>query len=149
MKEINNFLSEKECQDIIEKFKSLNGNYTTYRKRYLLNFDVWFKEPHFENIKKKFLRKDKKIHNMEVLFWPIGESHIWHVDTKYYDFTTITYLNENYEGGRTIVEDVEIIPKTGKYVEFNSNRKHMVTELISGERFVLLCWYKNEYCNIK
>jgi predicted 2-oxoglutarate/Fe(II)-dependent dioxygenase YbiX len=38
----------------------------------------------------------------------------------------------------------EIKPETGKYVEFNSNRKHMVTELISGERFVLLCWYKNE-----
>jgi hypothetical protein len=149
MKETNNFLSEKECQDIIDKFKSLNGNYTTYAKRYLLNFDVWFKEIQFENIKKKFLKKNKKIHNMEVVFWPVGEFHIKHNDTKYYDFTTITYLNENYEGGRTIVEDVEIIPKTGKLLEFESNKLHMVTKLISGERFVLLCWYKNEYCNIE
>ena len=60
MKEINNFLSEKECQDIIDKFKSLNGNYTAYARRYLLNFDVWFKEIQFENIKKKFLKKNKK-----------------------------------------------------------------------------------------
>ena len=93
---------------------------------------------------KKLERKDTKINCVQIVFWPVGESHDWHDDTIYYDITTITYLNEDFEGGRTIVEDVEIKPETGKYVEFNSNKKHMVSKLISGERFVLLCWYKNE-----
>ena len=144
MKVINNFLTKKECEDLIEKFKSLNGNYTSYKKRYLINLNNWPKEELFVNIIKKFKKDDIKINNLEIVFWPIGESHEWHDDTIYYDVTTITYLNEDYDGGRTIVEDVEIKPETGKYVEFNSNKKHMVTELISGERFVLLCWYKNE-----
>jgi hypothetical protein len=142
MKVINNFLTKKECEDLIEKFKSLNGNYTSYKKRYLINLNNWPKEELFVNIIKKFKKDDIKINNLEIVFWPVGESHDWHDDTIYYDITTITYLNEDYEGGRTIVEDVEIKPETGKYVEFNSNKKHMVTELISGERFVLLCWYK-------
>jgi hypothetical protein len=144
MKEINNFLSKKECKDLIEKFKSLNGNYIQYKKRYLIHINDWPKEQLFVDIIKKYEIKDIKIDCIQIIFWPIGESHEWHDDTIYYDITTITYLNEGYEGGRTIVENVEIKPETGKYVEFNSNRKHMVTELISGERFVLLCWYKNE-----
>jgi hypothetical protein len=144
MKVINNFLSEKECKDLIHKFKSLNGNYVLYNKRYLINLNNWIKEPLFANTIKKFERKDIKINNIEIVFWPIGEFHEWHDDTIYYDITTITYLNEEYEGGRTIVEDIEIKPEIGKYIEFNSNRKHMVTKLTSGERFVLLCWYKNE-----
>jgi len=143
MKVINNFLSKKECEDLIKKFESLNGNYIQFRKRYLIDLNNWPKEQLFVDIIKKYERKDIKI-NIQITFWPIGESHGWHDDTIYYDITTITYLNENYEGGRTIVEDIEIKPETGKYIEFNSNRKHMVTELISGKRFVLLCWYKNE-----
>ena len=145
MKIINNFLSKEECKNLIKKFKSLDGNFILYEKRYLINLDNWPKEQLFIDVIKKFERKDIKINCVQIVFWPVGESHGWHDDTIYYDITTITYLNEDYEGGRTIVEDVEIKPETGKYVEFNSNKKHMVTKLISGERFVLLCWYKNEF----
>jgi hypothetical protein len=144
MKVINNFLSKKECENLIEKFKSLNGNYILFNKRYLIDINNWSKEQLFVDIIKKYEREDIKINCMQIIFWPIGESHEWHDDTVYYDITTITYLNENYEGGRTIVEDIEIKPESGKYIEFNSNIKHMVTKLTSGERFVLLCWYKNE-----
>ena len=144
MKATNNFLSKKECENLIEKFKSLNGNYISFNKRYLIDLNNWVKEPLFIDIIKKFERNDIKIKNIQIVFWPIGESHEWHDDTIYYDLTTITYLNENYEGGRTVIEDIEIKPETGKYIEFNSNRKHMVTKLISGERFVLICWYKKE-----
>jgi hypothetical protein len=144
MKIINNFLSKENCKNLIEKFKSLDGNFILFKKRYLINLDNWPKEQLFIDVIKKFKRDDIKISSIQIVFWPIGESHGWHDDSKYYDITSITYLNEGYEGGRTIVEDVEIKPETGKYIEFNSNIKHMVTELTSGERFVLLCWYKNE-----
>lgn len=143
MKVIKNFLTNKECINLINKFKSLNGNYTIYGKRYLINFDQFSDEPLFVDIVKKFKREDIKIKCMQIVFWPVGESHNWHDDTIYYDITTITYLNDSYEGGRTIVENIEIEPEVGKYIEFNSSKMHMVTELISGERFVLLCWYKN------
>jgi hypothetical protein len=143
MKVIKNFLTNEECKNLINKFKFLNGNYTIYGKRYLINFDQFLNDPLFVDIVKKFKREDIKIKCMQIVFWPVGESHNWHDDTIYYDITTITYLNDSYEGGRTIVENIEIEPEVGKYIEFNSNKMHMVTELISGERFVLLCWYKN------
>lgn len=141
MKVINNFLTKKECENLIEKFKSLDGHFKLFQKRYIINLNHWPAEQLFTNVIKKFIRKDLKINNIEIIFWPVGEYHDWHDDTIYYDVTTITYLNEGYEGGRTIVEDIEIKPETGKYIEFDSNKKHMVTKLISGERFVLLCWY--------
>ena len=144
MKVINNFLSNEDCKNLIEKFKSLDGKFIPFRNRFLINLEQWPKESLFINTIKKFERDDIKIKNILIIFWPIGESHDWHDDTEYYDITTITYLNENYDGGRTIVEDIEITPETGKYIEFNSNKKHMVTEVISGQRFVLTCWYKNE-----
>jgi hypothetical protein len=141
MKVINNFLTKKECENLIEKFKSLDGYFKLFQKRYIINLNHWPEEQLFTDVIKKFIRKDLKINNIEIIFWPVGEYHDWHDDTIYYDVTTITYLNEGYEGGRTIVEDIEIKPETGKYIEFDSNKKHMVTKLISGERFVLLCWY--------
>jgi hypothetical protein len=143
MKVINNFLSKEDCENLIEKFKSLDGRFTLFRNRFLINLKQWPKESLFIDTIKKFERKDIKIKNIHIVFWPVGESHDWHDDTAHYDVTTITYLNENYEGGRTIVEDIEIKPETGKYIEFNADKKHMVTKLISGQRFVLLCWYKN------
>ena len=80
----------------------------------------------------------------EIREMPIGEFHNLHDDTIFYDITTITYLNEDYEGGRTVVEGTEIKPEIGKFIEFKSNKKHLVTQLTKGERYVLLCWYKNE-----
>jgi len=32
MKVINNFLSEEECKNLIEKFKSLDGNFILFKK---------------------------------------------------------------------------------------------------------------------
>ena len=89
------------------------------------------------------LKPRKKLKNIELAYWPIGESHDWHDDTIYYDVTTITYLNENYKGGITTVEDYNIKTEKGKICIFDSSKKHKVSTLEAGERFVLLAWYVN------
>ena len=50
-------------------------------------------------------------------------------------------MNKNYEGGRTIVENKTIEPEIGKIVKFYSEKKHMVTELLKGKRYVIVAWY--------
>ena len=80
---------------------------------------------------------------MELIYWPVGEYHDWHDDTIYYDKTTITYLNDNYEGGRTKVQNYEVVPKMGKIILFDSDKKHKVSPLLKGERYVILAWYKH------
>jgi hypothetical protein len=83
-----------------------------------------------------------KVANFEILKWPVGELHDWHNDTIYYDKTTITYLNEGYKGGKTTIGQYTVEPKTGKIILFNSELMHMVSPLMSGERYVMLVWYK-------
>ena len=68
-------------------------------------------------------------------------SRDWHDDTDYYNKTTITYLNQEYDGGRTIVGNYTVEPETGKIILFNSNIKHKVLPLIKGDRYVMLVWY--------
>jgi hypothetical protein len=138
--QIDNFLSKDICLKLILKFKEeYNGKYQKYCDRFLLNLLEHRNDELFNEIIKKY--ESEKIKNIEIVFWTIGEFHDWHDDSKYYNTTTITYLNDDYEGGRTIVDKVEIKPKIGKYVKFDSKINHMVTKLIKGERFVLICWY--------
>jgi len=145
MKIIIDFLSKDLCDNLINRFKDYDGNYRIFNKRYTLNLLNYPNDILFKQVVEKYKQNNKEIKNIKLIFWPIGEFHKWHNDTIYYDYTSITYLNEGYVGGRTIIkennEDIEIEPKIGKYIGFESNLQHKVTELIEGHRFVLLCWY--------
>ena len=142
---INNFLSKKECDELIKRYLEYNGKYEIFKKRYLLQLLNYPNDILFNETINKYKIHDKQIKNIEIICWPVGEFHDWHVDTEYYNYTTVTYLNEEYIGGRTFVKsngkDIEIEPKTGKYIGFKSGMKHKVTELLEGSRFVLICWY--------
>jgi hypothetical protein len=138
--QIDNFLSKDICLKLILKFKEeYNEKYQKYCDRFLLNLLEHRNDELFNEIIKKY--ESEKIKNIEIVFWTVGEFHDWHDDSKYYNTTIITYLNDDYEGGRTIIDKVEIEPKIGKYVKFDSKINHMVTKLTKGERFVLICWY--------
>jgi hypothetical protein len=138
---IDNFLTEDFCNKLIENFKKYKNKHRKFNNRYLIKLNEYKEDVLFKEAINKYFKQDKKIKNIEILSWEIGESHPLHNDAKFYDYTTITYLNENYVGGRTIVNNIEIEPKIGKYIGFDSKEMHMVTELISGERYVLICWY--------
>ena len=57
--------------------------------------------------------------------------------------TSITYLNNDYDGGETYFEDGTIIkPKTGRTVIFDGKKyKHGVNK-VNGVRYTLPVWYK-------
>lgn len=138
--EQDNFFTVEYCEKIINNFKKYENNYKRHSKRSFIDLLDYQDDDLFKEIINKYFEKDK-IKNIQIVSWDVGETAPWHDDSKYYKHTTITYLNEGYLGGRTIVQNNEIVPKTGKYVKFDSKEKHMVTKLISGERFVLICWY--------
>ena len=81
--------------------------------------------------------------NLEIVYWPKGIFMDWHDDLIYYNHTTITNLNDDYEGGRTLVEDYEVKPSVGKLVLFGSEKMHKVTRLEKNVRYVIGAWYKN------
>ena len=58
-------------------------------------------------------------------------------------FAFILYLNDDYSGGETIIENETIIkPKTGRILLFtNGNIMHRVNKVLSGTRFVISGWF--------
>jgi len=145
MIEIENFLSKETCNHCINFFNINESKGLNYNKRKtlpilsLLNVDLKINE---------LVNKYKKLYpgytilNFEIIKWPVGEKHDWHNDTIYYDKTTITYLNEDYEGGKTTVATYTVEPKIGKIILFDAEVMHKVSPLIEGERYVMIVWYK-------
>jgi Rps23 Pro-64 3,4-dihydroxylase Tpa1-like proline 4-hydroxylase len=65
--------------------------------------------------------------------------------------STVTYLNEDFEGGETIIykNDKDFFinkPKTGSVLIFTSDEKckHSVNEIISGERITMPIWFTDD-----
>lgn len=77
----------------------------------------------------------------------------FHTDNAYHStaFTSVTYLNDDFEGGRTIIRpvgeesdkfDTVIVPRRGRTIFYNGARfLHRVTE-VEGIRYTMPLWYK-------
>tara|TARA_R100000365_G_C2710294_1_gene45915 strand:+ start:242 stop:691 length:450 start_codon:yes stop_codon:yes gene_type:complete len=142
--EIDKFLPKKTCDYCIKFFEDNKKHWQSFNKRdkihvqNILNFNLTINRLYLKYTK---LYPNHKLINLEILRWPSGEHHVWHDDTLFYDKTTITYLNENYEGGKTTVEDYTVEPKTGKIILFDADKKHKVSMVTKGPRYVILAWY--------
>jgi|TARA_R100000152_G_C6708955_1_gene136921 hypothetical protein len=141
---IKNFLSKEICNHCINFFNTYESRASFYQKRKKIHvLNMLNLDPKIDQLVDKYkeIYPGHHIKNFEILKWPVGEYHDWHDDTDYYNKTTITYLNQEYDGGRTIVGNYTVKPETGKIILFNSNIKHKVLPLIKGDRYVMLVWY--------
>ena len=65
-----------------------------------------------------------------------------HEVRKHIVYNSLLYLNDNFEGGETIVNKVKIKPKKGLMILFSGNNiKHGVNTIKKGERYTIPCWY--------
>ena len=81
-----------------------------------------------------------------VVRWPVGTFMKPHVDDNNVHrpdvFAAMLYLNDDFKGGSTVFEDIEVKPEKGKLVIFsNSQHLHYVSKVEEAERFVLSFWY--------
>ena len=81
-----------------------------------------------------------------VVRWPIGIFMKPHVDDNNVHrpdvFAAMLYLNDDFKGGSTVFEDIEVKPEKGKLIIFsNSQHLHYVSKVEEAERFVLSFWY--------
>ncbi len=82
-----------------------------------------------------------------VVRWPVGtfmKPHFDKNDVHGADvFAAMLYLNDDFEGGSTVFEHMEVKPEQGKLIIFsNSKYLHHVSEVKNSERYVLSLWYK-------
>ena len=87
-------------------------------------------------------KKNTFVNYSQIVEWPTGEDQGEHIDFDYHTYTSVLYLNDNYEGGQTVVGDKIIQPKKGKIIFFNGNTiKHKVLPIKSGTRYTNPTWY--------
>jgi len=94
-----------------------------------------------------------KLQYVGVVRWPIGTFMKPHIDDNNIHepdiFAAMLYLNDNFTGGSTMFEDIEIKPKPGKLIIFSNNKHlHYVSEVGGAERFVLSFWYSRPNANV-
>tara|TARA_Y100001978_G_scaffold196730_1_gene206619 strand:- start:81 stop:662 length:582 start_codon:yes stop_codon:yes gene_type:complete len=95
-----------------------------------------------------------KLQYVGVVRWPIGTFMKPHIDDNNVHepdvFAAMLYLNDNFTGGSTLFEDIEIKPKPGKLIIFsNHEHLHYVSEVGGAERFVLSFWYSRPNADIQ
>lgn len=153
MTEIENFLNKNICKYLIDFFDNFDkSKLKLHNKRYRITLQECLEDPTIKNVITLYenLRPLEYIKNIELIKWPVGEYHPYHIDNGYadqgknYDTTTITNLNDDFIGGTTWVQNYKVIPTTGKLIIFNSWCEHKVDELLEKERYVILTWYKRK-----
>jgi len=141
----DNFLTKEEMKSLLYFFDKNQKTAQFFENKYLINL-----EDNLIDIKNKINNYVKKfnveIDWWEIVFWPTLTFQNMHFDfskirTK---LTSISYLNENYEGGETYFEDGTVIGHVkGRTVFFDGQEyKHGVKKVLKGNRFVMAVWYK-------
>jgi hypothetical protein len=136
----DNFIDDKKCAELISKFESNLPLTQTFRDTIILPF----RDPVLlVRIKQRFsFFNFQKVDALQLVKWPTGSKMAPHLD-KGDVMSFILYLNDNYQGGETIIDGVSIKPKQGRLVIFsNGFYKHEVKEITNGTRYTLIAWYR-------
>ena len=153
-----NFLKPSECEYFMNKhseFFNPEKDERTFSHRNTQVITVYpFSNTHtnFTHEAKKLNgRLDsavKKINNkgfvnyFQIVKWLENSDQKIHLDFKNHYYTSIIYLNDNFEGGATMVDNIKIKPKKGLMILFSGNKiKHGVNMIKKGERYTIPCWY--------
>mgnify|MGYP003134237530 FL=1 len=136
---IDNFLSKEECNKLIEKFKQSKDSVLKYRNTFTLKIKP---ENILERINNQFkFHNFLKPDNCEIVMWPVDSYMKIHIDNGD-KFSFFLYLNDDFEGGETVVEDITVKPKQGRIIVFsNGVMYHEVKQIKKNNRFMLAGWY--------
>ena len=145
------FLTKEECQHFIEyyvkhkssiEYYNVNSTFTLnilsiYKKDKILSDVV----DRVSNICKSF-DSDIVLDTLQIVRWPIASSMKPHFDPSNDVFAAMVYLNDDFSGGHTCFDHLEVKPEVGKMIIFsNSQYRHYVTNVNSGIRHTLAFWF--------
>tara|TARA_R100001594_G_scaffold142777_1_gene190027 strand:+ start:412 stop:912 length:501 start_codon:yes stop_codon:yes gene_type:complete len=95
-----------------------------------------------------FFGRDTYVELAEIVKWPTGSYQDYHTDVSRESttFTSLTYLNDDFEGGETdfTTENFSVKPKVGRTILFDGKRfEHGVKKITEGVRYTFALWYSN------
>ena len=139
LKEYKNFFSIEECNTLINNFKKKAQLHEAYRNTIILNLKD--ASPRLVDA----LQKDFNLifYLGQIVHWPNGSYMNLHYD-EVFTHTAICYLNNNFKGGRTLLQNKMIDPEIGKVIVFNSKKMAHGVETVIGDRFTYISWWKKQ-----
>lgn len=84
------------------------------------------------------------LQEVEIVKYPCGAHKAFHYDKARPTNTgaSITYLNDDYIGGHTMVEGIDVQPLSGRTIYFNGRKyRHSVSNVLKRDRYTLSMWY--------
>jgi hypothetical protein len=154
--EIESFLSVDECNRLIEIHRKLlihsgklHNETEVLNVMYMMSSDneddIFIKYIHgkiTDHI--KAIDRGSFINFFEIVKWKEGLSMSKHFDFDFHTWTSVIYLNDDYEGGETVVGDKEVVPLKGKIVTFQGvSVLHGVNKVLKGDRYTVPVWYRS------
>jgi len=141
---VNNFLNDEETKFCIDYHKNFKEKYRIFNDRELIELRD---NKHFLSLKKKL--EEFCGHTMDwwqLIRCPEGSIFLDHHDDAepHTILSLIIFLNDNFEGGRLMINDsVMIAPTAGRAVFFDGkNLQHGVSRLSGGDRYIIAGWFK-------
>lgn len=153
----DNLFSQENCEKLIEIYNfNLDKTqewYSTYPLKLdkLEGDDLFFSKKIVQIINNfcvSIFGINVYVERAEVTKWDINSNKDYHYDDARDStfLSSITYLNDNYEGGETFFETgLSVIPQTGKSLVFDGKKYlHGVKTVSLNYRYTLAIWYTND-----
>lgn len=158
-----NFFDNNEhlCNDSEEHHKDRNIHASAIKDDHIIKLLKYYAYKNIIFIDHIFKTKTKLWNEMRLCRWRPGDSMDLHIDrntkTRNYnlDFSSLIYLNDNYEGGELVFENKELkMPRLSCIVFESHLHPHAVKEVKKNNRYTIPSWYqfkenKNENTTIR
>jgi len=141
-----NIFTEDEINKMLMGFHLHEEKLVKYRDTFVLSL----KGENYSWYNKKY---EPFIHNnvidwIQIVQWPEGSKQQIHIDDRSENTTiaSITFLNDNFNGGETFFGDGTIVkPRKNKTIFFTGSELiHGVKKVTDGDRYTIATWYKKK-----
>ena len=133
-----NFLTDSESHELITHYNSnLNNEMITKNKIYSFRgVDIPEKNYYNYKISKKLNLINPQILRIQLIDSSIQTNEYMHSHRMPWSY--VIFLNDNFDGGNLIFENIEIKPEKNKLIVFSGNLKHRVDNVKNGNRYTFV-----------
>lgn len=155
---IDNFISEKDSQDLItffdkndhlcsdseERHKHRNLHYDLIKDKKIKDLLDYYCLKNIIFIDHIFKAKTKLWNKMRLCRWKKGDSMALHIDKNIdYYYSSLLYLNDEYEGGELLFNAEVMKMKKFSCIIFESDiHVHGVKKILKHKRYTIPSWYQ-------
>jgi predicted 2-oxoglutarate/Fe(II)-dependent dioxygenase YbiX len=148
IKILSNVLSDIECKEFIDYYKTNADKIVENQSDNLYHFDminIIDNMQEFSFIRKLNLTKSHIDSYFKIRIQNVNNQidmvQTPHIHTPPYNF--VVFLNDEFEGGELIINNLTIKPQRGQMVYFSWDEPHYVKNVSLGDRYTLVAFLNN------